>query len=276
MAYLPLNYSGIVFDFEKEYDEKSFHLWIQRRWTHCYIYAAVYVVAVFGGRELMKSRARFDLRAVLATWNAVLAVFSICGAIRTWTEFLHVINSHGVEYSLCESSYFNNPIAAFWACLFTLSKVYELGDTAFIVLRKQNLIFLHWYHHVTVLIYAWMCYIEHTAPGRWFMVLNYTIHAVMYTYYTLRALKIKLPVWINVCITSMQLMQMVVGCVVNIWTYSLKSKGVSCEQTWGNLGYASLMYISYFVLFGHFFYNTYLVDKPRAKNAKKVDSKKIS
>lgn len=30
----------------------------------------------------------------------------------------------------------------------------ELGDTLFIVLRKRPLIFLHYYHHVAVLIYT--------------------------------------------------------------------------------------------------------------------------
>lgn len=46
-------------------------------------------------------------------------------------------------------------MAGFWATMFVLSKVPELGDTIFIVLRKQPLIFLHWYHHATVLVYSW-------------------------------------------------------------------------------------------------------------------------
>jgi len=60
--------------------------------------------------------------------------------------------------------------------IFCISKVPELIDTLFIVLRKQKLIFLHWFHHATVLIYAWYSYHDWTASGRWFVFMNYTVH----------------------------------------------------------------------------------------------------
>ena len=41
----------------------------------------------------------------------------------------------------------------YWYTVFVLSKAVELLDTAFIVLRKQRLITLHWVHHVLTLCY---------------------------------------------------------------------------------------------------------------------------
>lgn len=51
-----------------------------------------------------------------------------------------------------------------WA--FCFSKLPELVDTVFIVLRKQPLIFLHWYHHASVLIYCWFSYQDYSSTGR--------------------------------------------------------------------------------------------------------------
>jgi elongation of very long chain fatty acids protein 6 len=96
------------------------------------------------------------------------------------------------KYLLCffSSSSFieSDRVSGFWTLAFVLSKVPELGDTVFIVLRKQPLIFLHWYHHVTVLIYSWYSYSEYTAAARWFVVMNYIVHSVMYSYYAFKAL----------------------------------------------------------------------------------------
>ena len=45
------------------------------------------------------------------------------------------------------------------------------------------------YHHVTVLLYTWYSYSEYIAPARWFVVMNYTIHSLMYTYYAVKVEK---------------------------------------------------------------------------------------
>ena len=184
-------------------------------------------------------------------------------------ELISSINNHSLQYSVCVPTYFKG-VTSFWAMMFTVSKVYELGDTVFIVLRKQKLIFLHWYHHITVLIYVWYSYTDHTAPGRWFMVMNYTVHSFMYTYYCLRALRYRMPQYVNIIITSMQLTQMIIGVSINIWIYQIKGRGQPCQQSYENLKYSSLMYFTYFVLFAQFFYSTYIT-KPVHEEVKKKE-----
>ncbi|XP_005090243.1 putative fatty acid elongation protein 3 [Aplysia californica] len=254
------NYS-VVFSFEREWYEPKFLRYMLDRWTDSFTYSAIYVTVVFGGQFLMKTRPRYDLRPFLALWSGLLGVFSIMGAVRTMPELIASITNHSLQYSVCVPTYFKG-VTSFWAFLFTISKVYELGDTVFIVLRKQRLIFLHWYHHITVLIYVWYSYTDHTAPGRWFMVMNYTVHSCMYTYYCLRALKFRFPQFVNMLITSLQLLQMIIGVSINIWIYQIKGRGEFCQQTYENLRYSSIMYFTYFILFAQFFYSTYIAKSP--------------
>ena len=265
--------STFVFSFEKNYDEPAFLKYMQERWTDSFVYSAIYLVVVFGGQQLMKSRPRYELRAALALWSGILAIFSIMGTIRTLPELVNVIENHSWQYSICVPSYFRHIPAGFWSFLFTVSKVYELGDTVFIVLRKQPLLFLHWYHHITVLMYSWYSYTEHTAPGRWFMVMNYIVHSIMYSYYALRALKFSIPKRVNVFITSLQLMQMIIGVCINIIIYRIKSRGEYCQQSIQNLNYSSLMYFSYFLLFAHFFYNNYVVGQKADQMQRKSEGR---
>ena len=267
------NYS-LIFEFEKNFDEESFMQWMLQNWTLSFWYSALYVILIFGVKYYMGKRPRFEIRQALALWSTILGVFSILGAIRTIPELVYVIRKYGWEFSLCNPSYFNGP-TGFWAFMFTISKVYELGDTLFIVLRKQQLIFLHWYHHVSTLIYVWYSYPAHLGPGRYFMVMNYTVHSFMYTYYAFRAMRFKIPRVLMVGITSMQITQMVLGTTVNVWTYHIKNRGDFCQQSYENLKYSLMMYFSYFVLFSYFFYNAYMTRKmPKETTKQEVQAKK--
>ncbi|KAJ6644500.1 Elongation of very long chain fatty acids protein 6 [Pseudolycoriella hygida] len=211
-------------------------------------------------------KVRFELRGLLVIWNTALAMFSIMGASRTAPELIHVLRHYGLFHSVCVPSYIEQDrVCGFWTWLFVLSKLPELGDTIFIVLRKQPLIFLHWYHHITVLIYSWFSYSEYTSSARWFIVMNYFVHSIMYSYYALRAMRFKPPRVISMIITSLQLTQMVVGCAINIWAHDfLKTSGRSgCQISPINIKLSIAMYFSYFVLFARFFYKTYLTSNAR-------------
>jgi len=262
-----------IFPFERQFSEPSFSAWMAENYTLCLWYSALYVVTIFGGKYYMESRPKFELRPALALWSGILGIFSIFGAIRTIPEWWYVISNHGLQYSVCNPSYFQGP-TGFWAFMFTISKVYELGDTIFIVLRKQQLIFLHWYHHIATLIYVWFSYSDHLGPGRWFMVMNYTVHAFMYSYYALKALRISIPRPLAMTITSLQIVQMIVGTAVNVWAYQIKSRGDYCSAGLQNLRYALFMYASYLILFSYFFYNAYLAPKTQKSVISKEDVKK--
>ncbi|RXM92856.1 Elongation of very long chain fatty acids protein 6 [Acipenser ruthenus] len=145
---------------------------------------------------------------------------------------------------------------------------YVQGDTIFIILRKQKLIFLHWYHHITVLLYSWYSYKDMVAGGGWFMTINYLVHAVMYSYYALRAAGFRVSRKFAMIITLTQITQMVVGCVVNYLVFSWMQQG-QCPSHVQNIVWSSLMYLSYFVLFCRFFFEAY-VHKSK-KNTGKVE-----
>ncbi|KAJ8359548.1 hypothetical protein SKAU_G00160730 [Synaphobranchus kaupii] len=185
-----------------------------------------------------------------------MSVELIIGAVRTGWYMLHVLNTSGFKQSVCDQSFYSAPVSKFWAYAFVLSKVPELGDTIFIVLRKQRLIFLHWYHHITVLLYSWYSYKDQVAGGGWFMTMNYLVHSLMYSYFTLRAAGVRVPRHYAMIITTSQIAQMAMGLTVSGLIYQWMQEG-HCPSYLDNIMWSSLMYLSYLLLFSSFFYQSY-------------------
>lgn len=105
----------------------------------------VYLVVIFGLKSYMKNRQGLELRKPLIVWNWTLGIFSMVGFYRMSQELMYVLSlPNGFHKSVCIREGLNEPLA-FWAVLFALSKFVELGDTVFIVLRKQPLLFIQWW-----------------------------------------------------------------------------------------------------------------------------------
>ncbi|XP_036683611.1 elongation of very long chain fatty acids protein 3 [Balaenoptera musculus] len=156
------------------------------------------------------------------------------------------------------------PLILWSFCLAIFSKIIELGDMAFIILCKRPLIFVHWYHHSTVLVYTSFGYKNKVAAGGWFMTMNYGVHAIMYTYYTLKAAKVKPPRWFPMLITSLQILQMFMGATVGILTYIWRQEQ-GCHTTKEHLFWSFILYTTYFLLFVQFFHQNYVITKVKAK-----------
>uniref|UniRef100_A0A1I7V0C8 Elongation of very long chain fatty acids protein n=1 Tax=Caenorhabditis tropicalis TaxID=1561998 RepID=A0A1I7V0C8_9PELO len=263
------NYS-IFLPFETTFDARRSTSWMQNHWYQSVTASAIYVGVIFTGKKIMEKYKPFQLDTPLFVWNSFLAIFSILGFLRMTPEFIWSWSAEGnsFKYSICHSSYAQG-VTGFWTEQFAMSKLFELIDTVFIVLRKRPLIFLHWYHHVTVMIYTWHAYKDHTASGRWFIWMNYGVHALMYSYYALRSLKFRLPKQMAMVVTTLQLAQMVMGVIIGVTVYRIKSSGEYCQQTWDNLGLCFGVYFTYFLLFANFFYHAYVKKNNRYTEVKK-------
>uniref|UniRef100_A0A1I7ZLR5 Elongation of very long chain fatty acids protein n=1 Tax=Steinernema glaseri TaxID=37863 RepID=A0A1I7ZLR5_9BILA len=229
--------------------------------------AIVYLVFVFGTKWFMRKREAFDLSRILSIWNLFLAVFSIAGTIAMSTEFFGVIREHGIMNSYLYIYDFNKGTNGYWAFLFMSSKIVELLDSGFIVLRKRPLMFLHWYHHALTLLYAWYCYPHSPGFTRWGIYLNFFVHAFMYSYYTIRSLKIKLPGIVARFITTLQITQFIISCAILAHVGYLKHTGSQFDFHPQTYLFASFMDVSYLVLFINFFLQSYVFGGGKAKYA---------
>jgi elongation of very long chain fatty acids protein 6 len=260
---------------EADYDVLPVKEWVATHWVVPITCVTVYLVGIFFGLRIMKDvkGAHKWFPRQLAAWNFLLATFSTIGALRTVPHLLNLIATTSFEDTICTPPDVEWGVGAtgLWVQLFILSKIPELWDTFYIVVRQRPLLFLHWYHHVTVLLYCWHSYATEAPQALYFVAMNYSVHAVMYAYYCLKALKIKPPIP-DKAITTIQILQMVVGTAIqcsSMYFYS-KDEGASCKVDYSNLVAGALMYGSYFCLFFKFAIERYF-KKPdgAAKKAKK-------
>lgn len=158
-----------------------------------------------------------------------------------------------------------------WVMLMNFSKIFELFDTVFIVLRKKPLVFLHWYHHTTVLLFCWLAYsTRNSASGIYFVAMNYTIHAIMYGYYCLSALDLR-PKWFPpALITLAQMAQMFVGTGVCAAGWYYRNLGRPCANDYTNLIFGAIMYATYLYLFADFAVRKYILKGPSRERKPKA------
>jgi len=217
-----------------------------------------YVVAIFAIKAAMSGRKPYEIKLPLQLWNLWLAVFSIAGSAVTSVALYQEISNYGVVSTYTRARDFFEGTSGLWTFLFCMSKLGELGDTFFIVLRKKPLMFLHWYHHVATLNYGLMSYIDKSAFNTWIVWLNFTVHAVMYSYYCLSACNIRAPASFARCLTSFQIIQFIITLAILAHVGIRLLLGQYVDTTPTSYIFCLLMEISYVVLFGQFFYESYI------------------
>ena len=239
---------------------------ISTQWAEVAMVATpLYLGLVFLGPRLMKPFAPFELKYPMMLWNLALSVLSLFmflgisiptfeAAIASGSMWYHIVT---LDADYDQPTWVGPHI--FWMWLFGLSKLAELGDTVFLVLRKRPVPFLHWYHHTTVLSFTWFAMWALAGPGFMFAIMNSFVHVVMYFYYFVSGFGWR-PWW-GKYITQLQMAQMVMGVACSVsWTYYwATSSGTRMNKYYPIwfISTSSLMYASYFYLFLQFYLDRY-------------------
>jgi len=223
------------------------------------IYAVLsYVVfVVFYIPYYMKNRKPIAfLDRAVQYWNLFLFLFNSTWALWITALLVQLFINDGIHGVVCD------PQSRFWKGQnmfviwgFLMSKFFELGDTVFLAFRKKPIIFLHWYHHVTVLLYCWLAVESQHSCCVVFGFMNSWIHMFMYYYYWRAASGVKM--WWGRWLTLAQTSQMFLGILLTLnWAFYKNQNPSTClsKDPFATIWSASLMYGSYFVLFIKFYH----------------------
>jgi elongation of very long chain fatty acids protein 6 len=270
---------AFYFDFEKNFDATKYNEFALKYWPHVPVaFVTAYLAMIHFGQKYMKKhygkeKDPFKLKKMLAVWNLGLALFSFIGMTKTVPQLLHILQHRSVQDTICEPSRdgYGTKASGLWVMLFIFSKIPELVDTVFIVFRNTSLIFLHWYHHVTVLLFCWHAFAYETPTGLYFVAMNYSVHAIMYSYYFLMAID-SVPKWLKShWITIAQISQMIVGTTICIMSYFSIGKS-DCDMKSESVYAGALMYASYLYLFVEFYVQRFFKSANKKNKRKSIGS----
>jgi len=220
-----------------------------------YSLALMYYPCILLGKRMMKNREPFVLRELLFVWNAFMSLMSFIGCSILFPYIYEQSLTQNLHTMMCAHDLFYTSRVAYVVAIFNATKCLEWGDTVFLILRKKRIVFLHGYHHLVTYLFCWHASLysyKADATGVYFCAMNLAVHSVMYGYYALRTLGIRIKYrWM---ITLIQTMQMCIGIVLLMYT-------PFCRDSWrynavGNL-FAIVMYTSYLYQFSRLFFRIF-------------------
>ncbi|PRP85601.1 fatty acid elongase [Planoprotostelium fungivorum] len=222
----------------------------------------LYLVAVHGGAYLMRDRKPFKLNGLFRIHNLLLTIISGALLLVFIPEIIPLL-ANGPHYALCSAKAWNSRLEFLYYINY-LIKWYELLDTAFLVLKKKNLEFLHYFHHSMTMALCFSQLHGRTTVSWVPITLNLGVHVAMYYYYYRAAGGHQM--WWKKYLTTLQITQFIIDlacvyyCVAKRITFHYLphlSTG-DCEGGGWFAGYfGAAILTSYLLLFIHFYFKTY-------------------
>ncbi|KAI9170809.1 putative elongation of fatty acids protein [Paramyrothecium foliicola] len=241
---------------------------------------AVYLVVIFGGREIMRDRKALQLNALFKFHNFCLSFFSALLLALFIEQLAPSLMRNGFYQNICGDDGWTPQLVTLYYMNY-ITKYIELIDTVFLMVKKKPLTFLHCYHHPAT---AMLCYTQllGTTPVSWVPItLNLAVHVIMYWYYFQSARGVK--VWWKEWITRFQITQFVIDLGVVYWATwdGLASKrwpwmphyGKCAGEEFAAASGCTIL-SSYLVLFISFYIETYR-RASKKKVAKSVTEKHV-
>ncbi|XP_050521962.1 elongation of very long chain fatty acids protein 7-like isoform X2 [Daktulosphaira vitifoliae] len=184
-------------------------------WPIVFILTFYFSFVLKFGPKFMKTRKPFNIDQIVMVYNTiqvVLNMYIVKEIFRlVWLRDDYTFHCIMIDYS--DTDLAKEKLFVGW--LIYLTKVLDLLDTVFFVLRKKDsqLSFLHVYHHSMVLFFGWIL-LKFFPGGQaiFFGTINSCIHTIMYTYYLLTLIDHNYKkAWWKKYLTIIQLVQFVLS-----------------------------------------------------------------
>ncbi|XP_069697700.1 very long chain fatty acid elongase 7-like isoform X2 [Periplaneta americana] len=216
----------------------------------------LFVVKVAGPR-FMKDRPAYNIDGIIAVYN--IAQVTIC----SYLFITGVTFGWGTKLRFyCEPvDTSSKPLAiemARWSWMVYMTKILDLLDTVFFILRKKNsqISFLHVFHHsLTLLIVGILARLTPGGHAVLDAAVNCFVHMVMYFYYFITNTfpEYKKKIWWKKYITQVQLVQFAFLVFHNLPTFIQRDCGFPAFAG----GMICLENLFLFYLFSKFYVKTY-------------------
>ncbi|XP_012720266.2 elongation of very long chain fatty acids protein 1 [Fundulus heteroclitus] len=214
------------------------------------------------GPRIMANRKAFQLKEPMIVYNFLLVALSVyivyeflmSGWATTYTWRCDPIDTSDSPQAL-------RMVSVAW--IFWFSKIIELMDTIFFVLRKKHgqITFLHIFHH-SIMPWTWWWGVGF-APGgmgSFHAMVNSSVHVIMYFYYGLAAAgpRFQKFLWWKKYMTAIQLTQFVLVSLHATQYYFMDS----CDYQFPTIIHLIWMYGTFFfILFSNFWVQAYVKGK---------------
>merc|ERR1711865_442582 len=261
--------------------QSAVHDWPLWRMDYAVTIACTYLAIVLISKFLLDTGARPERGPKLSVSEKIkkegllffcVALYNItqvtlCG----WMVYAALVEHRRRGFSLvCNVHDLADDGMAFITHCFYLSKALDFIDTMFMIIKGnwRQVSFLHVYHHFSIFLFYWLnSQCNYDGDAYYSIVLNGSIHFIMYGYYFVTAFNVSVPMFIKKCITNAQLTQFCLMEAQGVALLTMNGCGASRPVTILYMVYISTM----LVLFMNFKNQNY--KKPTTAKTGDADAK---